>query len=111
MHYNSESNAINLPAIVGCLNWIALNSFIGVKHMCQYLHHTLGYALGYVPLSPDAKQKLWVMGDASFAPTGEKNQQGLIVYHGITSANKLGGNLVQWNSNKQNLIAKSTCET
>ena len=24
LHYNSEQNLINLPAIVGCLNWIAL---------------------------------------------------------------------------------------
>ena len=23
LHYNSEQNLINLPAIVGCLNWIA----------------------------------------------------------------------------------------
>ena len=27
--------------------------------------------------------KLWVQGDASFAPTGEKSQQGVVVYHGI----------------------------
>ena len=25
-HYNSEQNLINLPAIVGCLNWIALRT-------------------------------------------------------------------------------------
>ena len=73
LHYNSEQNLINLPAIVGCLNWIALRTrpdiawgtsraaslithdpdtcFIRVKHICQYLHHTLGYALRYVPNS------------------------------------------------------------
>ena len=56
--------------------------FIRVKHVCQYLHHTLGYALRYVPIPPRSKHKLWVLGDASFAPTGEKSQQGLIVYHG-----------------------------
>ena len=59
--------------------------FIRVKHMCQYLHHTLSYALRYVPIPPQSKQKLWVLGDASFAPTGEKSQQGIVVYHGITS--------------------------
>ena len=49
---------------------------------CQ---HTLSYALRYVPIPPSSKQKLWVFGDASFAPTGEKSQQGIVVYHGITS--------------------------
>ena len=59
IHYNSDQVAINLPAIVGCLNWIALRTrpdiawatsraaslithdpdlcFIRVKHICQYL--------------------------------------------------------------------------
>ena len=132
LHYNSEQNLINLPEIVGCLNWIALRTrpdiawatsraaslithdpdtcFIRAKHICQFLHHTLGYALRYVPIPPQAKHKLWVLGDASFAPTGEKSQQGLIVYHGITSNQKKGGNLVQWRSSRQDLIAKSTCE-
>ena len=50
-----------------------------------------------------------VMGDTSFAPTGEKSQQGLIVYHGITSVKRNGGNVVQWRSSRQDLIAKSTC--
>ena len=72
LHYNSEQNFINLPAIVGCLNWIALRTrpdiawatgraaslithdpdtcFIRIKHICQYLHHTWGYALRYVPI-------------------------------------------------------------
>ena len=67
LHYNCEQNLVNLPAIVGCLNWIALRTrpdiawatsraaslithdpdtcFIRVKHICQLLHHTLGYAL------------------------------------------------------------------
>ena len=120
LHYNSDQVPINLPAIVGCLNWIALRTrpdiawatsraasliihdpdlcFIRVKHICQYLHHTLGYALRYVPIPPQSKQKLWVLGDASFAPTGEKSQQGIVVYHGITSNQRQGGNLVQWRS-------------
>ena len=51
-----------------------------------------------------------MLGDASFAPTGEKCQQGLIVYHGITSHQRKGGILVQWRSGSQDLIAKSTCE-
>ena len=129
LHYNSKQNLINLPAIVGCLNWIAVRTrpdiawatsraaslithdpdtcFIRVKHICQYLHHTLGYALRYVPIPPQSKHKLWVLGDASFAPTGEKSQQGLIVYNGITSHQRKGGNLVQWRSSRQDLIAKS----
>ena len=32
------------------------------------------------------------------------------MYHGNTSENKNGGNLVQWRSSRQDLIAKSTCE-
>ena len=55
-------------------------------------------------------QKLWVLGDASFAPTGEKSQQGIVVYNGITSNQRKGGNLVQWRSSRQDLIAKSTCK-
>ena len=119
--------------LLRCLNWIALctgpdiawatsraaslithdpdTCFIRIKHICQYLHHTLGYALRCVPIPPQSKHKLWVLGDASFAPTGEKSQQGLIiVYHGITSHQRKGGNLVQWRSSRQDLIAKSTCE-
>ena len=132
LHYNSDRVVISLPAIVGCLNWIALRSrpdiawatsratslithdadlcFIRVKHVCQYLHHMLSYALRYVPIPPSSKQKLWVLGDASFAPTGEKSQQGIVVYHGITSNSRMGGNLVQWRSSRQDLVAKSTCE-
>ena len=132
LHYNSDQVPINLPALVGCLNWIALRTrpdiawatshaaslithdpdlcLIRVKHICQYLQHTLGYALRYVPITPQSKQKLWVLGDASCAPTGEKSQQGIVVYHGITSSQRQGGNLVQWRSSRQDLIAKSTCE-
>ena len=57
-----------------------------------------------------SKHKLRVLGDASFAPTGQKSQQGLSVYHGITSHQRKGGDLVQWRSSRQDLIAKSTCE-
>ena len=132
LHYNSNQVAINLPAIVGCLNWMALRSrpdiawatsraaslithdpdlcFIRVKHICQYVQYTLGYTLRYVPVPPTSKQKLWVLGDASFAPTGEKSQQGIVVYHGISSNQRQGGNLVQWRSSRQDLVAKSTCE-
>ena len=132
LHYNSDKVPVNLPAIVGCLNWIALRTradiawaasraaslithdpdtcFVRVKHICQYLHHTLSYALRYVPIPPQSKQKLWVLGDASFAPTGEISQQGIVVYHGITSNQRKDGNLVIWRSSRQDLIAKSTCE-
>ena len=77
LHYNSDQVVINLPAIVGCLNWIALRSrpdiawatsraaslithdpdlcFIRVKHICKYLQHTLSYALRYVPIPPTSK--------------------------------------------------------
>ena len=72
LHYNTDQVPINLPAIVGCLNWTALRTrpdiawatsraaslithdpdlcFTRVKHICQYLHHTLGCALRYVPM-------------------------------------------------------------
>ena len=134
LHHNSDliKYRVNLPAIVGCLNWIVLRTrpdiawatgraaslithdpdtcFIRVKHICQYLHHTLSYALRCVPIPLQSKHKLWVLGDASFAPTGEKSQQGVVVYHGITSNQRKGGNLVQWRSSRQDLIAKSTCE-
>ena len=88
LHYNSDQAPINLPAIVGCLNWIAFRTrpdiawatsratsliihdpdtcFIRVKHICECLHHTLGYALRCVPIPPQSKHKLWVLGDASF---------------------------------------------
>ena len=74
LHYNSDQSPINCPAIVGCLNWISLRTrpdiawatsiaaslithdpdtcVIRVKHICQYLHHTWGYALRYVPIPP-----------------------------------------------------------
>ena len=84
--------------------------FIRVKHICQYLHHTLGYALRSVPRPPQSKHKLWVLGDASFLRTRETSQHGVVVYHGITSNQRKGGNLVQWRSSRQDLIAKSTCE-
>ena len=80
LHFNSDQVVINLPAIVGCLNWIALRSrpdiawatsraaslitqdadlcFVRVKHICQYLQYTLSYALRYVPIPPTSKQKL-----------------------------------------------------
>ena len=96
LHCDSDQVPINLPAIVGCLNWIALRTrpdiawatsraaslithdpdacFIRVKHICQYLHHTLSYALRYASTPPQSKQKLWALGDASFAPTGEKRR-------------------------------------
>ena len=86
LHYNSDQVPINLPAIVGCLKWIALRT------------------------RPDIAWATRVLGDASFAPTGEKSQQGIVVYHGITSNQKQGGNLVQCRSSRQDLIAKSTCE-
>ena len=81
-----------------------------LAYTCQYSHHALGYALRCVPIPPTSKQKLWVLGDASFAPTGEKSQQGIVVYLGITSNQRQGGNLVQWRSSRQHLVAKSTCE-
>ena len=56
------------------------------------LHPTLSYALRYLPIPPPSKQKLWVLGDAYyFAPTGEKSQQGIVVYHGIASSQRQGG--------------------
>ena len=48
--------------------------------------------------------------DCPGVTTGEKSQQGIVVYRGITSNQWQGGNLVQWRSSRQDLIAKSTCE-
>ena len=53
---------------------------------------------------------MWVLGDASLAPTGEKSQQGRVVYHGITSHQRKADNLLQCRSSRQDLIAKSTSE-
>ena len=75
LHYNSDQVPINLPAIAGCLKWIALRT------------------------RPDIA---WA--------TSQKGQQGIVVYHGITSSQRKGGNLVQWRSGRLDLIAKSTCE-
>ena len=80
LHYNSDQVPVNLPAIVGCLKWIALRTrpdiawatsraaslithdpdtcFIRVKHICQCLHPTLSYTLRLVPIPPQSKQKL-----------------------------------------------------
>ena len=70
-------------------------AFTLVKHNCQNLHHAL-VPFRYIPLSPAAKQKLWVTGDASFAPTGEKNEQSWATYHGVSSEARVGENLIQW---------------
>ena len=64
----------------------------------------------YVPIPPQSKQKLWVLGDASFAPTrGEESAKNCCLswYH---LPSEKGGNLVQWRSSRQDLIAKSACE-
>ena len=53
--------------------------------------------------TPSRNRGSWEV--ASFAPTG------LIVHHVITSTHIQGGNLVQCRTNRQNPIAKSTCET
>ena len=79
VHYNSEPQVINLPANVGCLNWIVLRTrpdlawatsraanlithdpdicFIRLEHICQHLHHTLGHALRFVPIPPQTRQE------------------------------------------------------
>ena len=76
LHYNSAQNVINLPAIVGCLNWIAWRTRADIawatSRAASLTIHTLGYALRLVPIPPETKHKLWVMGDASFAPTGRR---------------------------------------
>ena len=79
LHYNSDQVVVNLPAIVGCLNWIALRSrpdiawatsraaslithdadlcFVRVKHICQYLQYTLSYALRYASNTSNIQSK------------------------------------------------------
>ena len=60
LHYNSDQVVINLPAIVGCLNWIALRSRPDIAWATSRAasllthdaeQHTLSYALRYVPTS------------------------------------------------------------
>ena len=86
LHYDSEQNVINLLVLVGCLSWIALKTRPDIAWATSR-------AASLIIHDPDT-----CLGDASFAPTGKKSQQGLIVYHGITSETKNGGNLVQWRS-------------
>ena len=131
IHYNFESVLIDLPAIVGCLNWIALRTrpdvawatsraatlvahdpseaLTRVQHICQYLLYT-STKHGYVPIARESRQCLWAMGDESFAPPGETSQQGVVLLHGVNSSKTHGGNLVQWRSSRQDLVAISTCE-
>ena len=121
-------NVINLLAIAGCLNWIALRArpdiAWGISRAASLITHGRDTCLiksstfaniytilwdmhcDVFHLSPQTKHKLWVLGDVSFALTGEKSQQGLIVYSGITSNQRNSGNLVQWRSSRQDLIAK-----
>ena len=83
LHYNSEQSLINLLAIVGCLNLIALRArpdiawatsraarlithdpdacFIRVKHICQYLRHTLGCDMFQYLLRPSTNCGYWEM--------------------------------------------------
>ena len=105
LHYNSDQMPVNFPAIVGCLNWIALRTrpdIAGDQSSSKSYHtwpgHLFDSCQAYMLISTSyselrvaicsstqSKRKLWVLGDASFAPTGEKSQQGIVVYHGITS--------------------------
>ena len=133
LHYNSEQTVINLFAIVGCLNWIALithpdiawatsraaslithdpdTCFTRFRHIYQYLHRSYSGICPAMCSNPSGEQAQ-IVGPRRclLARTRKKSQQGLIIYHGITSENKNGGNLVQWRSSRQDLIAKSTCE-
>ena len=86
-------------------------SFIRVKQTSQYLHHTWGYACRYVLLAPNTKQKLWVMGDASFFCTDrgeEPARLDCIPWHHLIT--QIGRQLGTMRSNRQDLIAKSTVE-
>ena len=110
LHYNSEQNLINLPAIVGCLNWIALRTRPDIawgggqqveQQVLSLMIQTLGSFVSSIfvniyiilwamhcdvfqyLLSLSITCEYWPLGDAASAPTGEKSQQGLIVYHGI----------------------------
>ena len=137
LHYNSEQNVINLPAIVGCLNWIALRirpdiawatsraaslithdpdtCFTRVEHICQYLPVmiTPWDMLAICSNTQRPADQAQAMGRGRCllcTDRGEESTRTKIVYHGITSENKNGGNLVQWRSSRQDLIAKSACE-
>ena len=118
LHYNSEQNLINLPAIVGCLNWIALRSrpdiawairraaslithdpdtcFIRVKPTCQYLHHTLGHALRY-PIPPQSKHKSVGTGRCLLCSNrGEESTRTNCISRYRLESEEKRGNLVQW---------------
>ena len=81
LHYNSEQNVINLPAIVGCLNWIALRTRPDIAwamsraaslithdllHLCQGHPSIPTSDLGICPpiCSNTSRDKAQIFGDA-----------------------------------------------
>eukprot|EP00971_Amphidinium_carterae_P147561 2924441-Amphidinium_carterae.1 len=54
-----------------------------IKHILQYLRHSLDQVLVYVPIAKDSSSLLWASGDASLAPSGGKSHEGSVILHGI----------------------------
>ena len=129
LHYNSDQVPINLPA----LNWIALRTrpdiawatsratslithdpdtcFLRVKHICQSLHHTLSYSLRHIPIPPQSRAEAMGTGRCLLCTNrGEESERKCLSIMVSPPVREKVGNLVQWRSSRQDLIAKSTCE-
>ena len=129
-HCNSEQNVINLPAIVGCLSWIALRTRPDIAwaasnkfdytwsghlfHSCQAplsistLHLGICISICYYTSGDQAQ----AMGHERCLLCTNRGEESTRTNwkSWITSENKNGGNLVEWWSSRQDLIGKSTCE-
>eukprot|EP00971_Amphidinium_carterae_P172148 3413200-Amphidinium_carterae.1 len=103
----STKKGLNLAAVAGSLNWVALRSrpdiswsvsraarlvsrdpalaFYRFRHIAQFLRWTLDYGMRYVPLTHEQKTIWWACADASFAPTGEASHEGVALIHGGSS--------------------------
>eukprot|EP00971_Amphidinium_carterae_P274394 5445248-Amphidinium_carterae.1 len=131
-HAAAVKKGLNLAAVAGSLNWIALRSrpdiswavsraaslvsrdpslaYHRFRHITQFLRWTIDYGLKYVPLQQQQRTMWWACADASFAPTGEASHEGVALVQGGSSQLQEAGNLVHWKSTRQSLISKSSCE-
>ncbi len=120
--FRDDQNGYYLPSMVGSLLWLSLRTRpdiawsvsriaslaanqpeearIRIKQVLQYLRWTIDYCLVFVPCPQEFDFLCFT--DASLSPTGEKSQQGVVMY--------AGPNLVAWVSNRQSLVALSSAE-
>ena len=75
-----------------------------VRHLLQYLHHTVALVLEYHELSDETREcpVLDLYTDASLSPTGDKSHQAMVL--------KLEKSVVTWASGRQSLTALSSAE-